>query len=49
MTNTISQDEYSKELIKWGFPEKMLSSPQNSKNLLEYCNPHDMKYLKKSE
>ena len=27
----------------------MLSSPQNSKNILEYCNQHDMKYLKKSE
>ena len=48
MTDTISQDKYSKELIELDFPEKLLASPESG-NLLEYCKKHDMKYLKKSD
>ena len=48
MTDSISQDKYSKELIKLDFPEKLLASPESG-NLLEYCKKHDMKYLKKSD
>ena len=49
MTDTISQDKYSKELIKLDFPEKLIGSPETCRNLLEYCKKHDMKYLKKSD
>ena len=48
MTDAISQDKYSKELIELDFPEKLLASPESG-NLLEYCKKHDMKYLKKSD
>ena len=46
MTDSISQDKYSKELIKLDFPEKLIGSPETCRNLLEYCKKHDMKYLK---
>ena len=49
MTDSISQDKYSKELIKLDFPEKLIGSPETCRNLLEYCKKHDMKYLKKSD
>ena len=49
MTDSISQDKYSKELIELDFPEKLIGSPETCRNLLEYCKKHDMKYLKKSD
>lgn len=45
---TVKDSEYSKELVKLGFSERLLCSPESCKIWLEHCKKYNMKFLKGS-
>lgn len=45
---TVKDSEYSKELVKLGFSERLLCSPESCKIWLEHCEKYNMKFLKGS-
>ncbi len=45
---TVSDSKYSDELIKLGFSDRLITTPEDCKTYLEHCNKYNMKFLKGS-
>ena len=45
---SIKNSKYAKQLVKLGFSEKLLCSPESCEIWLEHCKKYDMKFLKGS-
>jgi len=45
---SVKDSEYKKELVKLGFSERLLCSPENCKIWVEHCEKYNMKFLKGS-
>lgn len=44
----VADSEYADELIKLGFSDRLLTTPEDCKTYVEHCNNYNMKFLKGS-
>ena len=45
---TVADSKYADELIKLGFSDRLITTPEDCKRYVEHCNKYNMKFLKGS-
>lgn len=45
---TVADSKYAKELVKLGFSDRLLTTPEDCETYVKHCNKYNMKFLKGS-